>query len=186
MPSSMPVWLVALDSTLGKRGINYKTKQGEYFVDDDGENIFLRSILWKTSCLLEPANVLQEKDYETPECLGNLRSAEGVRSLTDKEETAQWFGGYSIPTNILHSLMYGVKQVSNNLVVVHNPFLYDGALEIAAMGMKLSFPTTHFAVKSTTTHPSSFRFGVNAVKDSLLEARLRTCLNKKLKPCDPM
>ncbi|CAK9079157.1 unnamed protein product [Durusdinium trenchii] len=111
-------------------------------------------------------------DYVTPES-GTFFSHETGRSLTDKEDGAQWFSAPATIKSILTACLSKVSTVKGQICVIHHYSMYEGAFEKVAIDLMTELQSNaYLACYSETAHPLLFQFALGQVKDKLLEDSL--------------
>ncbi|CAK9025766.1 unnamed protein product, partial [Durusdinium trenchii] len=167
-PCALPGWMVVKDSTLGARqGTLYKVpRNSDRDVKD--QNLFAKSDYWNLLACRATAP-LPISEYQTPES-GTFLSHEQGRSLTDKEETAQWVASGACIRSILESTMSRVSSLKGQSLVLHHATPYEGTFEKVAYDLMVEHEeTTHIACYSELQNPQVFSFVATQVKDRLLE-----------------
>eukprot|EP00434_Breviolum_minutum_P016192 symbB.v1.2.014268.t1/scaffold1033.1/size247163/6 len=95
-------------------------------------------------------------DYVTPES-GTFFSHEQGRSLTDKEETAQWV----TIRYILDACLSKVSSIKGNVLMIHHYTAYDGTLKKVVCDMMTEFASEcYIAGYSQSQNPTTMKYSV--------------------------
>lgn len=97
-----------------------------------------------------------------------MRCNETRRSLTDREETAQWLGGPGLAHSVLTNLLRGTNQ-EKSLVYVHNPTVYEGVVERAVVNL-CQTTSWRLAAFSPTLDQDIMRYAKQQIMSGLVEA----------------
>ncbi|CAK8999487.1 Uncharacterized protein SCF082_LOCUS6070 [Durusdinium trenchii] len=151
----------------GLRGTLYRAPRGSDLKLQD-DNVFCRNQFWNSmSCA--PTAPLPLSEYVTPES-GVFFSHEQGRSLTDKEDGAQWFSSPATIKSILQACLSKVSTMKNQVCILHHYSMYEGTFEKVAVDMMAELQQDcHLACYSETSSPQLFQFSVGQLKDKLLE-----------------
>ncbi|CAK9067064.1 Uncharacterized protein SCF082_LOCUS34017, partial [Durusdinium trenchii] len=125
--------------------------------DVKDQNLFAKSDYWNLLACRATAP-LPISEYQTPES-GTFLFHEQGRSLTDKEETAQWVASGACIRSILESTMSRVSSLKGQSLVLHHATPYEGTFEKVAYDLMVEHEeTTHIACYSELQNPQVFSF----------------------------
>ncbi|CAK9077334.1 unnamed protein product [Durusdinium trenchii] len=145
----------------------YRAPRGAELKSQD-DNVWCKCDFWSlTAC--KASNPLPLSEYVTPES-GTFFSHEHGRSLTDKEDGAQWFSSPSTIKSILEACLCKVSSLKGHSLTVHHFSQYDGNLEKVVCDLMTELSSEcHIGCFSETTNPLLFGYASTQVKDKLLE-----------------
>ncbi|CAK9111498.1 Uncharacterized protein SCF082_LOCUS51755 [Durusdinium trenchii] len=132
------------------------------------DNVWTKSEYWN-SLVNSPSAPLPVSEYVTPES-GTFFTHEQGRSLTDRQETAQWFASPQTLRNIMESLLARVSSLKGQALVVQHLTQYDGVMEKVMIDLMNDLQgDCYIAMFSETSNSTIFQYALTGVKDKLLE-----------------
>ncbi|CAK9049972.1 unnamed protein product, partial [Durusdinium trenchii] len=140
-------------------------RNSERKVTDD--NIWTKSDYWNL-LVCPPSVPLPVSEYVTPES-GTFFTHEQGRSLTDKQEGAQWFAAPAAIHNIISTCLSRVSSLKGQALIVQHLTTYDGVMEKVLLDIMNELSgECYVAGFSETQNPNIFQYAVTGVKDKLL------------------